>query len=630
MRKKIALILGEITGNFQEVIMRAAVKRANELGYDTVSICTYGSYNNDIHFANGEKACAYIVDYSEYDGIIVSEDLFDIEGMGDEIYTLLKGTAKCPVVYTRTERDGCFSIFIDNRESMKKMTNHFIKDHGFTDICFMSGKKNMLDAKERLAGFMDAMEEAGLEVNENTVFHGDFWREKGKVAVDFFLKDRTSYPQAIVCANDFMALSVIEELLQRGIRVPEDICVSGFDYVEEARVNQPSLTSLNVDFEKMAIEAVNIIDRVNMAVHQDRITNMASEMVLHNSCGCGEQWQFKDLSKMLQDNYHQMFTMKNLMLSTMEYQDSFDEDDHLDVADRYFDILKVEKAYLCLCGNGEDGKINSQRLSSFPDKMVLKRIFKLGEEAEKVNIMFDRKNLLPPEYLASDEVRNLVVFSVHFKNHVYGYIVAHFPEKQWFDIYSQAYMLNMATAFENAMVQHELASFEQIKELYQKDSLTGLYNRRGFDKLSNDKYKEAVTEGKSICFVSIDMDSLKYVNDTYGHTEGDKAINRIANVIMRTTSENDVAARVGGDEFYVVLDNCDGAKAEEFIDRFHNAIEMEKKDTDMYDVNASIGVACLEDYPEHTPQLLMQTADMKMYEEKRSKKNIRNNSGMWL
>ena len=142
-------------------------------------------------------------------------------------------------------------MLLENKQPMKNMTRHFLEDHGFRDICYMSGKKELWDSAQRLEGFLEAMEEKGIPVTEHMIFHGDYWREKGKVAIDWFMEGRDTYPQAIICANDYMALSICEELRERGVNVPEDVCVSGFDYVYEAKFYQPSITSIFVDFPKM-------------------------------------------------------------------------------------------------------------------------------------------------------------------------------------------------------------------------------------------------------------------------------------------------------------------------------------------------------------------------------------------
>ena len=619
MKKKIALLQGEVTGKFQEVIMRAVQERANELGYDLIAFCAYGSYNEDVLFGEGEKASSYIIDYSQFDGIIVGEDLFDIAGMADEIYEVIKETATCPVVYMRTRREGFFSILTENYESIKMMTNHFIKDHGFTDICYMSGKKGLLDATERLNGFLDSMSEAGLSVAENDVFYGDYWREKGKAAVNFFMKNRTKYPQAIICANDYMALSICEELSNRGIRVPEDVCVSGFDYVEEARLYQPSITSFEVDFAKMGVEAVNIIDDVHMGVHRDEVTWMLPQIRLHSSCGCGEQLVFDKLAEMREENYYQLFTMKNTMLSNAEYQDAFDEEDYFGVAERYFSIFRGDKIYICVCDSDEEGYMDIENESRFTNRMILKRIFTKGNEAEKLSIVFNRETLLPVEYLRSDGFDNFFVFSLHFKNQVFGYVVAEFPENNWFDIYSQAYLQNLASAMKNAAVQGEIASLEQIKALYQKDTLTGLYNRRGFEKFAREKYEEAQNTDGYLTFVSLDMDGLKYINDTFGHTEGDRAINSIADAIRLTLLEGEVAARVGGDEFVIILCNNIENRDQKFISDFTSIIKDKNEKNSLYPIGASFGMCNLRENPNLSVSALVQKADFAMYENKRSK-----------
>ena len=184
MKKRIGVFIGEIAQNYQKLVTKYVSRRANELGYDTVFICSYGSYNNDIVYAIGGKACVYLPDCSSFSGIIVAEDVFDISGMGDELYDVIKRDATCPVVYLRTIRDGFYSVMPENQKSMEKMVRHFTDDHGFRDICYMSGKKGTEDAKDRLNGYLSVMEEKGIEVTDNMIFHGDYWRNKGKEAVD--------------------------------------------------------------------------------------------------------------------------------------------------------------------------------------------------------------------------------------------------------------------------------------------------------------------------------------------------------------------------------------------------------------------------------------------------------------
>ena len=95
----------------------------------------------------------------------------------------------------------------------------------------MKGRADLKDARERLDGYMDVMNRYGLPVTEHMLFQGNYWRDRGNQAVEWFLSGPEK-PEAIICANDFMAISVLMALKERNIRVPEDIALAGFDDIE--------------------------------------------------------------------------------------------------------------------------------------------------------------------------------------------------------------------------------------------------------------------------------------------------------------------------------------------------------------------------------------------------------------
>jgi diguanylate cyclase (GGDEF)-like protein len=94
---------------------------------------------------------------------------------------------------------------------------------------------------------------------------------------------------------------------------------------------------------------------------------------------------------------------------------------------------------------------------------------------------------------------------------------------------------------------------ERLRNLSLADGLTGLNNRRGFMILATGLLKFARRAGYSMCLLYIDLDSLKYINDTFGHTAGDMAITRFARILTETFRDSDVIGRMGGDEFVVLI-----------------------------------------------------------------------------
>lgn len=624
MRKRIGIFCSEPGAEYQRYMIKAIFAEGKRLGYDIFSLNSYGGYGDNVLYAEGEKGVMYLPDLDLFEGIIVAEDTFDIESMEDELARLLKRKAKCPVIYLRRRREEFYSVVVSCRNQMADMTRHFIQHHGFTDLCFMQGKMNTQDAQERYQGFLDAMEEAGLPVTEHMVFEGDYWREKGKEAVDWFMEGRKTYPQAIICSNDYMALSVCEELKTRGIRVPEDVCISGYDNTVEARRNFPSITSVWVHFDQLGIRAVQMIDRIARGIPQEKTEIVDSEIMLYQSCGCGEQVQVDDWAIILDKIYRQEINTKKLIFMAIECQDAYDEAECYRMIEKYFPDTNALKGYLCMYNNDEIIEGDEEE-SSFPEHVVLKRIFEPGVSTIVCEDVFERRYLLPPKVLEEGEPEGYLILTIHYKNRHFGYIVLCYEEDQWTDGYTQAYLSTIANVIDAAEIHTKLTGLEEIKNLYLKDALTGIYNRRGFEKELRQMYEQMDTDQSDyLSVVSIDMDGLKYINDTYGHAEGDAALCILADVLKGFMKENEVCARVGGDEFSALLLSDDKTRSDTFSDEFTQALkEASQTANKPYCLQASVGICCITEERDLSLMACLQKADREMYIWKKKSKAAR-------
>ena len=111
--------------------------------------------------------------------------------------------------------------------------------------------------------------------------------------MDFFLNGTEDYPEAIICANDYMAISICDALKKRGKRVPEDVCVSGFDGILEGQQNEPSLTTITIRPEDFAEKIFDALDELWAAKGSRPDTDLMNELTLRRSCGCGKQQAFR-------------------------------------------------------------------------------------------------------------------------------------------------------------------------------------------------------------------------------------------------------------------------------------------------------------------------------------------------
>ncbi len=178
-----------------------------------------------------------------------------------------------------------------------------------------------------------------------------------------------------------------------------------------------------------------------------------------------------------------------------------------------------------------------------------------------------------------------------------------------------------------------LSSAETLRHLNLKleqasytDSLTSLYNRRYFNLLFDREFKRALRNAQPIVFMMLDIDFFKQYNDTYGHIQGDQALQAVAKVLASTLQRpGDYPFRLGGEEFGVVITDCDCQKARNMGEKIRSAIEelgIEHKGSKiMQTLSVSIGGICIVPTPHMGDDALIHTADTNLYAAKERGRN---------
>ncbi len=168
----------------------------------------------------------------------------------------------------------------------------------------------------------------------------------------------------------------------------------------------------------------------------------------------------------------------------------------------------------------------------------------------------------------------------------------------------------------------KLFGISDVMSLYIKDPLTGILNRRGFEKRLSEKFDKEGRMKKPLAIVSIDMDNLKTVNDTYGHNSGDDAIRELARCIDNALNSDEFVARMGGDEFEAVLVLNEPGRVGKFIRGVRNNMRtVNQSGKYPFEMGASIGTCDMTDW--HGVGECMKKADKAMYLEKKAKKKGR-------
>jgi two-component system cell cycle response regulator len=158
---------------------------------------------------------------------------------------------------------------------------------------------------------------------------------------------------------------------------------------------------------------------------------------------------------------------------------------------------------------------------------------------------------------------------------------------------------------------------EQVRQLAVADELTGLMNRRGFMMLAEHQRSLADRKGTALSLVFLDVDRFKSINDAFGHEEGDRALKELSGLLLRTFRRSDVVARIGGDEFVVLMADLNQEGLQIVLDRVRKNLAAFNQDKGFpWRLSVSLGVAVYDSAHPVTLESLMALADQSMYRAK--------------
>src|SRR5712664_2637603 len=181
---------------------------------------------------------------------------------------------------------------------------------------------------------------------------------------------------------------------------------------------------------------------------------------------------------------------------------------------------------------------------------------------------------------------------------------------------SELLMRAVRCAAKQYMLQAELGN------LALTDELTGLYNRRGFMAMAERQLKLGRRSGRGMLLFVMDVDRMKHINDSFGHSEGDRALKRTADALEETFRDSDVVARLGGDEFAVLAIEASGHSEATIKTRLFECLKANNAEQSRNEISLSLGVARFDPNNRASIGELMVKADQAMYEQKRQRSRL--------
>ncbi len=270
--RTIGMLVTQSTNPFFAEVVDGVESYCYRQGYTLILCNTGGIY---------EKQRDYIRMLAEkrVDGILVM-----CSDLTEELRGMLDSHADIPkVIMDWGPESSHADKIIDNSEEGGYLATKYLIDNGHTDIACLSGHLDKLACIERIAGYKRALKEADIDFQEDHVIEGNFECDMAVVAADKIIA-MDKRPTAVFCFNDTMALGLLSRLQEKGIRVPEDVSVIGYDNIEMSGYFSPPLTTVHQPKRRVGKTAFEILlERIKDKEHDKRVFEMHPEIVERQS-----------------------------------------------------------------------------------------------------------------------------------------------------------------------------------------------------------------------------------------------------------------------------------------------------------------------------------------------------------
>lgn len=270
----VAVIVHDITDPYFSEIVRGVEDAASVAGYLVIACSSerdIGREASYVRMLRSMQVAAVVFAGSGLDHPSAGEIQRDLRAMQAD------GAA---VVHLSPHQQGQPEVGFDNRAGVASMVRA-LAALGHRRIAFLAGPAALFVAGERLAGYRLGLEQSGLSYDERLVLHTTFDAAGGSLATDLLRSAGVPF-SAVMCANDLLALGVLQRLAELGVDVPGEVSVAGFDDISTAAVTAPSLSTVRVPLRELGQRGFAVAERILAGESPEPII-LPSEVVIRAS-----------------------------------------------------------------------------------------------------------------------------------------------------------------------------------------------------------------------------------------------------------------------------------------------------------------------------------------------------------
>jgi sigma-B regulation protein RsbU (phosphoserine phosphatase) len=284
-RPKIGVLVDSLRGSYQTTVLAglADAARRRDVSLAVFAGGVIGAPGNEgVH----RNFVLDLCDASSVDGAVILGGALGNALGAPAVEALCARLSPLPLASLSLAPGSVPSLTVDEEPGMRQALEHLLGRHGCRRVAFIRGPAVNAEAERRYAIYRAVLSERGLPLDPALICDGTFEKASGEAAVEVLVDDRKVHFDALVASNDYMALAAILALQDRGLRVPSDVAVVGFDDIEDARFSTPPLTTVRQPLYQQGEAALDLVLAQLEGRQLVGQSTAPTELVVRQSCGC--------------------------------------------------------------------------------------------------------------------------------------------------------------------------------------------------------------------------------------------------------------------------------------------------------------------------------------------------------
>ena len=369
MSKRILMLSSTWDSEYSKAIIAGLIER---IGDDDIELHIFNAYDDllEVEYYYKGREIYSLPNPKWYDGLLIAFSSVESEKLISDVAAKFREHNK-PIVGIDSHVENAIFCGLDNYRSMYQLVEHMITIHDCRTLNYLGGPEDHSENIERYRAFCDCLSAHGIRVEKKRVLHSRFRRSNGQEAYDEWKKRGVNMADAVICANDFMALGYIEAAASDGITVPDYMKVTGFDNIDEAQNYSPSVTSINRNWKSLGYESMDaLLEALDGKTEYDT-RFVEGRIAFNESCGCELTRDIRsDYNRNLKKTKEEMDGLKKHIYLRQMLLNAHGIDGYMEALEKCRERFNIGEVAICLNRMFFDGDPDEKKIG-YDNDMIL-------------------------------------------------------------------------------------------------------------------------------------------------------------------------------------------------------------------------------------------------------------------